>query len=296
MRVVVTGGAGFIGSRVVDVLVAQGADVTVLDVQATKREDCRTVDGSVLDGELLRKQLQGADAVVHLAGFVREGIRKQPYVGTTLQLQGTLNVLDACCANDVAHLAYASSFYVYDGIPSDEKVDETTRLDPLIMELFGSAKYMGETLCLEWARDGGPACGIFRIGPVYGPGGSSAVGEFIETGLRGETIEVWGSGHRRNQYTYVDDVAEGIVAGLRTPEIFNLISPEIVSIRELAGLLSEDYGFRATFDESRPEGPSFPYISEEKAERVLGWQSTCLRDGVKRTVDGTAELERLRHA
>jgi UDP-glucose 4-epimerase len=211
-------------------------------------------------------------------------MRRQPYQGAELQLQGTLNALEACRVNDVPHLAYASSFYVYDGIPATESVDETTPLDPLTMELFGSAKLMGEALCQEYAKTYGLTYTIFRFGPAYGPGGSSAVGDFIETGLRGETIEVWGRGQRRNQYTYVADLGDAVVTGLdHKDQTYNLISPEATSLGQLAGILHEEFGFETQFNEDRPEGPSFPYISPAKAIAELDWRSTPLRDGIRET-------------
>lgn len=281
MRVLVTGGAGFIGSRLVRRLAERGDEVTVLDLDEPD-DDVDAVGASVLDLDAVRTAVKGHDAVAHLAGFVRAGVREDPYLGATLQIQGTLNVLQACADHDVPHVAYASSFYVYDGIPAPESVDEETPLDPTRMELFGSAKYMGELLCKEWARETGVGTSIFRIGPAYGGAGSSAVDEFVDTGLRGDTIEVWGRGDRRNQYTYVGDIAEAIAAGLTDAgETYNLVAPEPVSLRRMAEILAEQLGFETTFDESKPEGPSFPTISAAKAIERLGWEPTALADGVQ---------------
>jgi UDP-glucose 4-epimerase len=291
MHVVVTGGAGFIGSWVVRRLRERGDTVTVLDVASPVDDDgpepaggVDFVKGSVLDPDAVQESTRGADAVIHLAGFVRSGMCRQPYQGASLQLQGTLNVLEACRLHGVRRLGYASTFYVYDGRPSEETVDESTPLDPVAMELFGSAKFMGELLCADYARRDDLDVTTFRIGPAYGGQGSSAMDDFVEAGLRGETIEIWGRGQRRNQYTFVGDVAEAIVAGLdHGGETFNLVSPEAVRLLDLAELLAE-YQIKAIFDPTRPEGPSLPYIRADKAMAELGWRPRSVAAGLRQVV------------
>lgn len=285
MHIVITGGSGLIGSRLARRLAQHGNEVTTIDIVPHEVEGCRALQESVLDPQAMRECLRGADAVVHLAGFVRDGMVRRPAEGTTLEGQGTLNVLEACHHNRVPQLLYASSFYVYDGLPSIETVDEDTRLDPRDMELFGAVKMMGEVLCREYERRGELRCTALRFGPVYGPGCSSAVGTFTTAGLRGEVIEVWGRGERRNQYTYVGDVVDAIEAALECPgDTYAVVSPESTSLAELAQLLEEEFGFETRFDTARDEGPSFPYISAERTMKALGWQPIDLRDGVRRTV------------
>jgi UDP-glucose 4-epimerase len=291
MHVVVTGGAGFIGSWVVRRLRERGDTVTVLDVASPVDSDDPqppgTVDfvkGSVLDPDAVQESTRGAEAVVHLAGFVRSGMCRQPYQGASLQLQGTLNVLEACRLHGVRRLGYASTFYVYDGLPSSESVDEDTSLDPHVMELFGSAKFMGELLCADYVRRDDLDVAVFRIGPAYGGHGSSALDDFVEAGLRGETIEIWGRGQRRNQYTFVGDVADAIVAGLdHGGGTFNVVSPEAVRLQDLAEQLAE-YQIKAIFDPTRPEGPSLPYIRADKAMAELGWRPRSVAAGLRQVV------------
>lgn len=93
---------------------------------------------------------------------------------------------------------------------------------------------------------------------------------------------MWGRGERRNQYTYVGDLADGIADGLtRAGETYNLVAPEAVSLRSLGGLLARELGIEVVFDETRPEGPTFPYISSAKAAAELGWQARPLAVGVE---------------
>jgi UDP-glucose 4-epimerase len=291
MRTLVTGGAGFIGSRLVERLAARGDEVTVVDIAPldASYDGFTQIEASTLDRTVMHRCIRDVDTVVHLAGYVREGMLEDPFGGASLQVQGTLNVLEACRENGIPHVAYASSFYVYDGIEEDQEVDESTPLDPHRMELFGSAKLMGEALCREYQRRYGLTYTVFRIGATYGPGDSSVVGSFLETGKQGLPIEVWGAGRRRNQYVFVEDLADGIAAGMtHANETFNLISPEHTSIRDIATILREEFGFETKFDESRPEGPSFPYMSARRARDELGWDPTDLRSGIRATMD---ELE-----
>ncbi len=284
-RVVVTGGSGFIGARVVDRLQELGADVTVLDVVAPAQSDVCRVVGSVLDLDTVASAVAGADSVVHMAGPVRAGMRSAPLAGASLQLQGTLNVLEACRRADVAHLAFASSFYVYDGIDPAVTVDERTPLDLRVIELFGRCKLMGETLCRDWAADSGLGVVLFRIGPAYGGGGTSAVDQLLLDGLAHGAVEIWGSGDRHNQYTHVGDLAAAICAGLdHDGETYNLTSPDAVTLAHL-GELMRGFGFTVVLDESRPAGPHLPTIDSSKAFTELAWSPRSLEEGLSRMVE-----------
>jgi len=284
-KVVVTGGSGFIGARVVTRLRECGADVTVLDVVAPAADDVRGVVGSVLDLDTVVSAIAGADSVVHMAGPVRGSMRSAPLAGATLQLQGTLNVLEACCRADVAHLAFASSFYVYDGIDPAATVDEQTLLDVRAVELFGRCKLMGETLCRDWSTASGLGVVMFRIGPAYGGGGTSAVDQLLLDGLAHGAVEIWGSGDRHNQYTYVGDLADAICTGLdHDGETYNLTSPEAVTLAQL-GELMRGFGVTVVHDESRPAGPHLPTIDSSKAFDELGWAPVALEDGLRRMLE-----------
>src|SRR5262245_32204564 len=113
MRVIVTGGSGFIGSRLVKALSASGPQVAVVDLVPRRAPEIIEHAASVLNAAAMVDVVTDADAVVHLAGYVRDAFRRDPCGATTLQVQGTLNVLEACRRNRVPYLLLASSFYVY---------------------------------------------------------------------------------------------------------------------------------------------------------------------------------------
>ena len=287
MRIVVTGGCGFIGSHLVRRLVERGDDVQIVDIT------CREIDGavvhtaSVLDLSALAPILRGVEVVVHLAGFVRDQMRRDPTAGSLLQVEGTRNVLEACERAGVARFVLASSFYVYAGCPG-ESVDEEAPIDRDGLEPFGLAKLASEALCRDYAARAGVSYTILRLGSAYGPGGSNVVRAFFETGLRGEAIEVWGDGQRRNQYTYVGDLANGIVASIERQrdsgdQIFNLVAPIATATGELAEILTAEFGFPVSFRPHRDGGPVFPYMRSDKAGDLLGWRTLPLVDGLRLT-------------
>jgi UDP-glucose 4-epimerase len=282
MRIVVTGGAGFIGTSTVERLRAADLEVLVADLHAVDDGHfSRCID--VLELEQVREVLSGADAVYHLAGPVLETTRRDPFGSSRVQFLGTLNVLEACRAESVPTVVLASSFYVYDGLPPEDIVNESSALDPARMELFGALKLAAEQLVLAYSAKYGLEYVILRYGSAYGLGeGSNLIQTFLAAGERDEVLEVWGKGVRTNQYTYVGDLAEGSVLALNTRnEIINLISPEETSTGELALLMKERFGFEASFLEDKPEGASVPYMSSRRAIRQLDWKPTPLEDALE---------------
>lgn len=282
MRIVVTGGSGFIGQALLQALQDAGHEAVAADLRPVdgRAGMLRSVD--VLDVEQLSMAVAGADVVCHLAGPVLETARKDPFWSSRLQLSGTLNVLDACRTEGVPKVVLASSFYVYDGLPAAGIVNESSRLDPSRMELFGSLKVAAEQLVLGYARKYGLRFVILRFGSAYGWGeGSNLVQAFLRAGLEGRVLEVWGRGLRSNQYTYVDDIARGCVAALGVDdEIFNLVSPDETSTGDLANLVCRRYGFERRLLVDKPEGPDFPYMSSRKAIRQLVWTTTPLEQAL----------------
>ena len=285
MRIAVTGGSGFIGNRLVKKLTDMGHQVVVIDiVEPPTKSDVEVKIVDVMDFQQTKSALKGVDVVYHLVGMVVNTTRKNPYKAVLLHSEGTANVLEACRANDVKKILYASTFYVYDGMDEKMVVNEETPLNILNMELFGSTKLLGEAMIKDYSRKYGLEYVILRFGSAYGIGGcSNVVLTFIDLGLKGEPIEVWGQGKRRNQYTYVDDIAEGCALAMdKTDETYNLISPEETATGELAELLKRKYGFEVVYNPVQKEGPSMPYMSSRKAILELGWKPTPLEKGTQK--------------
>lgn len=289
MKIGVTGGAGFIGSRLVRRLVEKGYHVVCIDINdpPVSLQECKHIKCDLLDYSNAKSAVRGIDFVYHLAGVVLDAVRRDPFMGSALNVDITRNVLEACRVNKVKKVLFASSFYVYDGISDRMIVNEETPLNTLDMELFAATKAFGESLLKEYHRKYGLNYVILRYGSAYGLGNcSNVVKTFLEAGWNGQPIEVWGEGKRRNQYTYVEDLAEGSVLVMdRVNEVYNLISPEETTIRELAELLRRKYGFEVFYNLQRTEGDSMPYMSSRKAMKELGWKPISLEKGIENMVE-----------
>lgn len=284
MRVTVTGGAGFIGSRLVRRLQEEGHKVTAVDV----RDSDGVVAGDVRNLPRMIEVMTGAQAVYHLAGPVVEGVRKNLYEGLQVQLMGTLTVLEACRRQRrPPKVILASSFYVYAGMPEEAVVNEATPLDVLKMDAFGASKAMSESMVKAYAQAYGLQYVALRFGSAYGFGDcSNVIKTLMEMGNRGEQLEVWGRGARRNQYTYVDDIVEGCLLALTMESTtMNLVAPEETTTGELALMLRDLYGYDVVFNEDRNEGASMAQMVSLNARRGIDWCTTALKDGVERMAD-----------
>ncbi|MFQ6080477.1 MAG: NAD-dependent epimerase/dehydratase family protein [Candidatus Bathyarchaeia archaeon] len=298
MKVAVTGGLGLIGTVLTRKLIEHGHDVTAIDIRRSQAPGgARLHIADVTDLDQIGQALSDVEAVYHLAGTVLHASRKNPHLAVCLDILGTANILEASIKNGVEKVIYASSFYAYDGLPKSLQVAESECSDIFKAEMFGVVKLVGERLILEYNHRYGLKYGILRYGPVYGPSDrcTCVIHDFINTGLRREPLIIWGRGERKNQYTYVEDIADGSLAVLRFEnEIFNLISPEQVTIRQIAELLAEKYGFKVEYDLSKHEGPSLPYISPKKAIEKLGWRPISLEKGIEKVIEALALTSTLR--
>jgi UDP-glucose 4-epimerase len=289
MKVAVTGGSGFIGSRLVRRLVKEGYDVVNLDIMDYPFKDVkvetRKTDITKLDE--VKNSLKDVELVYHLAGPVLDTVRKDPYKSTTLSTIGTLNVLEACRQNKIQKVIAASTFYVYDGLSPKFIVNEESQLDILKMELFGALKLKAESLIREYSRKYGIDYVILRFGSAFGGGNcTNVITTFIDLARKGEPIEIWGPGKRKNQYTYVEDIADGCFKAMsKANETFNLIHPEQTSTGDLGRLLQKKYDFRIFFNTIQKEGADMPYMSPRKAMEELHWKPMTLEEAVNKTVE-----------
>ena len=308
MTIAVSGGAGFIGSRLVAALAATGHDVVSIDIAEDHEERVRLArsrhdaigqgdveirHADVTDLLDVGQAIGGCDVLVHLAGPVVETVRKQPYQSLELQVRGTLNAFEAARQHSLEKVVLASSFYVYSGVPADHVVNEVTPLDPLAMEPFGTVKMMAERIAKQYGDAYGLRWSALRFGSAYGFGRcSNVVQTIIEFGMRNEPFQVWGKGERRNQYTFVEDIVAGIALAIEKGdgEVFNLISPEVTTTGELAATFRAEHGFEVMFDTDRADPPSMAYMASQKAERMLGWHARPLSEGIARTVKEAKEV------
>lgn len=304
MRVLVTGGAGFIGSHVVEHLVARGDRVTLLDnldpwyPSATKlrnlaavRDRVDFVVGDLLDAPALEASMDGVDAVIHLAA--RAGVRPSlqdpaPYVRTNVE--GTLRVLVAMNRLGVEHLVNVSSSSVYGARttgPFSETDPPATPASP-----YAASKLAAEIMCDTWQRLHHLSITTVRLFTVYGPRQrpDMAIHRFARSLLAGRSLTLFGDGTSCRDYTYVGDVVRGIVAAVDRPgpyRVFNLGNSTPISLRDLVSALGTAVGVvpRVEAAPDQPGDVPMTWADIQRARRDLDYDpSTRLPEGLARFV------------
>jgi UDP-glucose 4-epimerase len=291
-RVLVTGGAGFIGSHVVDRLRAAGHRPVVLDVRPFPYGDVETVIGDIRDLESVRGAMRGCDAVAHLAAAadVNE-VEADPAAAENLNARGTLNVLQAAREHGVRRVVYASTIWVYSAVDA-ATADEETPL-PAPEHLYTATKLAGEMYCRSYAELYGLETTILRFGIPYGPRARPAavLPAFVGRALAGEPLTVAGTGEQTRRFVYVEDLAEGVVLALESERAggrtYNLVGGEDVSIKQIATTVCELVGAAEVVHVPGRNGDFRGVsVSGERAEAELGWRArTSFRDGASRYVE-----------
>ena len=290
MRVLVTGGSGFIGSHVVDKLAEAGHEPRIYDLKPSPHHEPGSVDtaiGDLFDADALRSAMEDCDAVVHLAAHADVGIvAEQPVEAEETNSRGTLAVLEAARTTG-ARVVYGSTIWVY-GSSGDGTIDEEAPLG-LPDHLYTASKLAGEMYCSSYAELYDVPCTILRFGIPYGPRARPAavIPIFVSKALKGEPLTIAGDGLQTRRFVYVEDLAEGVVAALERGadnRVYNLAGDETVTIRELADVVSDLVGDTEIVHTPGRNGDfGGAVISNERAAEELGWRaSTPLREGVRR--------------
>lgn len=318
-HVIVTGGAGFIGSNLVKRLVREGARVTVIDnLWRGSTANLLLPDGrhcidletgfhheDLTDHQVCHSLLRDADIVYHLADIVAGvdfAFREESFIFRQNLLINT-NVLDACVTNGIPDYVYvgtACSFpkhlQMKEGISALVE-DQTYPAQP--ESSYGWSKLMGEYEAELVRKSGGMNIGILRLHNVYGPHvcfnreRSQAIPALIRKAVMypGEPFVVWGSGEQYRDFVYVDDVVNALLLvsqrGMNR-SVIQIGSEKATSLREVARMIIDISGkpIEMTFDEAMPQGDRGRVAVCDRARRILGWNSTTdLRTGLERTYE-----------
>jgi UDP-glucose 4-epimerase len=299
IHAVVTGGAGFIGSHLVDRLLRDGHRVSVVDNLATGRmenlahhkgrADLAFYRADVSDLAAIRPAFEGAQWIFHLAGLadIVPSIQ-QPLAYHAANVSGTIAVLEAARLAGATRLVYAASSSCY-GIPDQVPTPETAEVRP--MYPYALTKYLGEQYVLHWCRTYNLPANSLRLFNVYGPrsrttGAYGAVfGVFLGQKLAGKPFTVVGDGTQTRDFTFVTDVADAFVTAAGSNivgEIFNVGSGATQSINKLVSLL----GGPVTHIPKRPGEPDCTFADVSKIKQRLSWQAKVpFEQGVKIMLD-----------
>ena len=313
MRVLVTGGAGYIGSHLVDLLLAERHDVTVVDNLTTGKianlktslGQIRFINGSILDSGLIFAEVERADLVFHLAAAVGvKHIVDRPLESLLINARGTEIVLEACF-RFWRRVLIASTSEVYGKtakVPMQEDDDRVLGSTQIHRWGYSTAKALDEHLAFAYAALGLPVSAV-RYFNSFGPrldarGYGSVVASFVGKAMAGEPIVIHGDGGQTRCFTYVDDTVRGTyLAGITEAAVgtvVNLGNPVETSINELAERIGALVGSNAPIRHvpyAEFYGPGFedtrrrvPDIA--RAKELLGWSPTIsLDDGLQRTLD-----------
>ncbi len=299
-RYVVTGGAGFIGSHLVDLLLARGHRVVAVDNFATGREKnlasalaspaFSLVRADVADDDdALEQAFAGADGVFHLAGLadIVPSIER-PGDYYRANVHGTFRVCEAVRASGVRKLVYAASSSCY-GIPDVFPTPESAAIRPQYP--YALTKELGEQIVLHWGRVYGIPAVSLRLFNVFGPrsrtsGTYGAVfGVFLAQKLAGKPMTVVGDGMQTRDFTYVADVAAAFAAAMDAPAadvVLNVGSGGTYSVNRLVELL----GGEVVHIPKRPGEPDCTFADVSRIAATLGWRAqTSLEDGVARMLE-----------
>ncbi len=279
MNILVTGGSGFIGSHVVDSLMAAGHRVRVLDIKRPSfRRDIDFIKGDITSEKDVAKSLDGMEIVCHIAAFSDINLVKDnPLLTVKYNIMGTAYLLDECRRRRVKRFILASTVYAYDARG----------------HLYTTSKVAAEMLCKNYQALYSLPYTILRYGTAYGPRsrGDDVIALFVKKALNGENLIIHGTGEQKRNFTYVEDLASGTVAALvpaAENKVYTLVNSRAVSIKKLAEIVKRIVNSRVNIeyeaardDDYRGEVSSRAEL--EKQNRELGWEPKVgLEDGIKR--------------
>ncbi|MCA9539055.1 MAG: GDP-mannose 4,6-dehydratase [Myxococcales bacterium] len=308
MRILVTGAAGFIGSSLCDRLLADGHEVTgvdnfnafydpaikaanVLAAERNPRFEC--VRGDLLDDTLMDAVFERVrpDRVVHLAAWagVRPSI-EHPAIYQRVNIEGTMRVLELCRRHRIDRLVFASSSSVY----GERKTVPFCEDDPVDHPIspYAATKKAGELLCYTWHHLHGLHVDCLRFFTVYGPRQrpEMAIHLFARLIDRGEPITLFGDGSSSRDYTYIDDIIDGVVASIERVEgyrIFNLGESQTVTLSELVATIGEALGRtpKIIYKPMQPGDVPRTFADISRARAALGYAPHVgIAEGVARFV------------
>ena len=308
MKILVTGGAGFIGSHLVERLLADGHEVAILDDfndfydPEIKRGNIAAVADKITVHKADLRDASAVNAVFHSGKFetvihlaARAGVRPsitQPQLYYDTNVDGTLHLLEAARAVGIDRFIFASSSSVYGlakTVPFSEDLHLTQTVSP-----YAATKIAGEFLCSTYSHLYRMRIVVLRFFTVYGPRQRPdlAIHQFTRRISEGQAIDQFGDGTTRRDYTYIDDIIQGVMASLGYDgplfDIFNLGESETIPLKDLIAAIEETLGRKATIN-LLPEQPGdVPLTCADisKARRLLGYEPTTpLRVGLPRFVE-----------
>ena len=298
MRVLVTGGAGFVGSHIVDRLLTEGDEVLVVDDLSTGRvdnlpRDVRLEEMDIGDAALLRvAEAFRPDLLTHCAAQAAVPVSMaDPALDARINILGGINVAQAAVRSGCARFVYVSTGGALYGDPERLPCDEDHPIRPI--SAYGLSKWTFEVY-LQTLFAASMQVGVLRLANVYGPrqdpkGEAGVVAIFGLRMLHGSPVVVFGDGDQTRDFVYVGDVAMAheLARQAPAPSTVNISSATATSVNELFRMMAEEAGYQAepVFEPERSGDVGHIVLANSRAERLLGWRPrTGLREGLRETL------------
>jgi len=301
-KCLVTGGAGFIGSHVVDALVESGCSVAVLDNLSSGRHENVNPDARFYEADILNPldevfDGERPDVVFHLAAQISVSrSTREPDFDARTNVEGSVNVLQQCVRSGVQRVVYASSAAVY-GEPPELPLRENQVIFPL--SPYGISKYVVEYYLYYYSKAAGLEYVALRFANVYGPrqdphGEAGVVAIFSERLLDGQEAVIFGDGRQTRDFIYVEDIARANVmakdADIPATVIpaFNISSGRQTEVNEIFGLIREYTGSTQERVHKPPRAGDVyhSYLANDLARKYIGWEPRIdIQEGLRRTVE-----------
>jgi UDP-glucose 4-epimerase len=305
VKVLVTGGAGFIGSHIVDRLVAEGYEVRVIDNLTTgskeniqghlKSGKVNLVEADIRNESVVKGSLDGIDVVIHLAALVSVPLSvENPNLTFDINLLGTLNLLSLSAKEGIERFVFVSSCAVC-GDPKELPVTEQTQPNPI--SPYAESKLIGERYCLGFSERQLLETTVLRFFNVYGHRQkmndySGVITRFIDCCKQKLPLKIYGDGSQTRDFVYIADVAEAVLASTKNTkangQVFNVGSGKPTTVNDLAKTVIELYGNDIDVQHEKPRVGDIKdsYADISKARNVLGFEPKfSLKNGLHALLD-----------
>lgn len=305
MKIIVTGGAGFIGSHLTEALLKKGEEVWIVDnfnsyynpkfkreniKHLLNKKNLKIIEEDILEKDVLEKLLakHQFDKIVHLAASV--GVRNSiisPDLYARNNIEGTKRMLMLAHKFNIKHFIFASSSSVYgkkSPRPFKENNVVVSKLNP-----YAASKKAAEELCEEFHKKYGISITVFRFFTVYGPKGRPDMAPYIftESILKEDPIRIYGDGSSQRDFTYIQDLVNGILAGIEKSlpyEVFNLGSSSPIDLLSFIGIIEDITEKKAKIKFEKIFSPEMKntFANIQKAEKLLGYKpKTDIKEGME---------------
>lgn len=297
-KVLVTGGGGFVGSHLVDKLLENNSDVTVVDLPSQEveknlahvKDKIKFFAWDVTDFSGAEKLARDFDIVFHLAAYASPSLcEKNPDMAFKINVQGTYNVLRLASESNVKKFIFSSSAGIYGTYPKYVPIDENHPIE-IANSVYNVTKRIGEDLCNSFAEKHNVPVTILRLFSTFGPRQSTAYffPTLILQAIKKNKVELWSEKPTRD-FNFVDNTVDAFIKAAEADNAWgpiNIGSGREINVGEIARKVASDFGVEIKFLDKDIVGPMRLHCNNQRAREVLGWEpKISFEKGLKKTIE-----------